>query len=89
MTTVNVHEAKTNLSRLLERAERGEEVIIARDGKPVARLVALPRQRIAGDLVGKMAVPEAFFDALPEDMLAPFGPPAMRKKKKQKKSRRK
>ena len=39
MTTVNVHEAKTNLSRLLKQVEAGEEVIIARNGKPVARLV--------------------------------------------------
>ena len=40
MTTVNVHEAKTNLSRLLVRVEAGEEVVIARNGKPVARLVS-------------------------------------------------
>ncbi len=41
LETVNVHEAKTHLSRLLERVERGEEIVIARAGKPVARLVAV------------------------------------------------
>ena len=40
MTTVNVHEAKTHLSRLLAQVEAGEEIVIARSGKPVARLVA-------------------------------------------------
>lgn len=40
-TTVNIHEAKTQLSRLIERVERGEEVIIARSGRPVVRLVGL------------------------------------------------
>lgn len=72
---MNVHEAKTNLSRLLEQAERGEEVIIARDGTPVARLVALPRKRVAGRLVGKMNVPDSFFDPMPEEFLEAFGPP--------------
>jgi prevent-host-death family protein len=48
MTTVNVHEAKTHLSRLLEAVERGEEVIIARAGKPVATLTAYvpPKRKI-------------------------------------------
>ena len=40
MDTVNVHEAKTHLSRLLERVERGEEIVIARNGRPVAREAA-------------------------------------------------
>ena len=43
MAQFNVHEAKSNLSQLLERVERGEEVILARYGKPVARLVAIKR----------------------------------------------
>lgn len=88
MATVNVHEAKTNLSRLLEKAERGEEVIIARDGKPIARLLALPRKRLSGDLMGTMAVPDAFFDALPEDMLAAFGPATTVTKKRARKKPR-
>ena len=44
METVNVHEAKTHLSRLLAQVEAGEEVIIARNGKPVARLVAVQKR---------------------------------------------
>ena len=49
MQTVNIHEAKTHLSRLLEAVERGEEVVIARAGQPIATLVAYkpPRRRIA------------------------------------------
>jgi prevent-host-death family protein len=84
MTTVNVHEAKTHLSRLLEKVERGEEVIIARDGTPVARLVALPGRRVFGDLVGKMVIPEAFFEPLAEADLEPFGPPATDRRRRRK-----
>ena len=49
MQTVNIHEAKTNLSRLLEAVERGEEVVIARAGHPIATLTAYkpPRRKIA------------------------------------------
>lgn len=42
----NVHEAKTNLSRLLQQAADGEDVVIAKDGEPVARLIALPKKRV-------------------------------------------
>jgi prevent-host-death family protein len=52
MTTVNVHEAKTHLSRLLARVARGDEVIIARGGKPVARLVPVQRARRMDQLLG-------------------------------------
>jgi prevent-host-death family protein len=45
MAQYNVHEAKTQLSRLLDRVEKGEEVVIARDGKPVAKLVAVSAAR--------------------------------------------
>ena len=71
MVTVNVHEAKTNLSRLLAQVEGGEEVVIARNGKPVAQLVACQRRskRQPGTLKGKIAVPDSFFDPLPEDEL--------------------
>lgn len=63
---VNVHEAKTNFSRLLERVRAGEEIIIARDGVPCARLVPLeqPARRSPGLLPGR--VDEAFFEPLPD-----------------------
>jgi prevent-host-death family protein len=67
METVNVHEAKTQLSRLLERVHAGEEIVIAKNGKPFARLVPLapPRPRAPGLLEGR--VEDTFFDPLPED----------------------
>jgi prevent-host-death family protein len=63
---VNVHEAKTTLSQLLERAHAGEEIIIAKGGTPYARLVPLeaPRPRKAGLLKGKLD--DAFFEPLPD-----------------------
>ena len=59
----NVHAAKTNLSSLLEASERGEEVIIARAGKPVARLVAYSESkesRVFGALKGKISIADDF-----------------------------
>jgi prevent-host-death family protein len=59
MTTINVYEAKTQLSRLLERVEGGEEIVIARAGKPVAKLVPLaPRKRTPGFWVGQLELSE-------------------------------
>lgn len=73
MTTVNIREAKTHLSRLLARVEAGEEIVIARRGKPVARLVAYqgsrPTRRF-GALRGRLVVDDRFFDPLPESELA-------------------
>ena len=73
MTLVNVHEAKTRLSQLIAEAETGGEVVIARNGKPVARIVryadALAVRRF-GALSGRMEIGEAFFDPLPEAELA-------------------
>lgn len=68
--SVNVHEAKTQLSRLLERAHAGEEIIIAKNGKPYARLVPLDEQRPRepGLLRGKLE--DSFFEPLPDDELA-------------------
>jgi len=63
MVTVNIHEAKTHLSRLVERAVQGEPVIIARAGKPLVRLVAMeapPAPRRLGFMAGEIAVPEDF-----------------------------
>ena len=72
MTTVNVHEAKTHLSRLLAQVEAGEEVTIARNGRPIARLVRckVRGERRPGSMVGLFTVPDSFFHPLPEDELA-------------------
>ena len=71
MVVVNVHQAKTELSRLLARVEAGEDVVIARRGEPVARLVGCnpPRKRQPDILKGKVIVPESFLDPLPEEEL--------------------
>ena len=72
MTTFNVHQAKTNLSRLLEAAAAGEEIIIAKAGKPVAKLVPIEQpKREPGRLKGliQWSDADAFFDPLPDDVL--------------------
>lgn len=68
---VNVHEAKTRLSELLARVERGDEIVIARGGRPIARLVAFapPAERELGFLPG-LDTPTSFFEPLPEAELA-------------------
>ena len=69
MKTVNVHEAKTRLSQLIAEVEAGGEVVIARNGRPVVRLVAcagVPAVRRFGALNGRIETGEAFFDPLPE-----------------------
>ena len=68
---VNVHEAKTHLSKLLERVALGEEVVIAKAGKPVAKLVPLdtqPKKRIIGSAKGEFVVPDDFNDPLPKEI---------------------
>jgi prevent-host-death family protein len=75
MTTVNIFEAKTQLSKLIELAEKGEEVVIARAGKPVVRLTKLePAKRKIryGLLKGKIWIADDFDAPLPEDFLAEF-----------------
>ena len=71
MSIVNVHQAKTHLSRLLAQVEAGEEIVIARRGKPVARLVGCkPRGKRQPDVLkGKIVLPEGFFDPLSEEEL--------------------
>jgi prevent-host-death family protein len=67
----NIHEAKTHLSRLLERVALGEEVIIAKSGKPVAKLVPLdgrPKKRQLGTAKGEFTVPDDFNDPLPKEI---------------------
>lgn len=66
---INVHQAKIQFSRLLKRAHEGEEIILAKAGKPYAKLVPLeqPKERVPGIVVGK--VDDAFFEPLPEGEL--------------------
>lgn len=69
--TVNVHEAKTHLSRLLERVRLGEEITIAKAGKPVARLVAVEgsrKRRVPGSAKGTIWMAEDFDAPLPEEV---------------------
>lgn len=66
---VNVHEAKTHLSKLLERVAMGEEVIIAKAGSPVAKLIPFdphPKTRVFGSAKGEFTVPDDFNDPDPE-----------------------
>jgi prevent-host-death family protein len=68
---VNIHEAKTHLSRLLERVAMGEEVIIAKAGTPVAKLVAIKpatRRIKLGSAKGEFVVPDDFNDPLPKEI---------------------
>ena len=76
MATINVHAAKTHFSRLLERVEQGEEVVIARAGKPVARLVPMEpaaEPRRPGSARGLGRVAEDFDAPMPDEFLAAFG----------------
>lgn len=75
MDPINIHEAKTQLSKLIEAVEAGEEIIIARAGRPVAKLVPfkpVKPVRKPGLMKGKFEVPDSFFDPLPDDILDYF-----------------
>lgn len=75
MQVINIHEAKTHLSRFVEQAAAGEEIIIAKAGKPIAKLVSLQAplaRRKLGILGGKLKVPEDFDAPLPGEVLASF-----------------
>ena len=73
-TVVNIHEAKTHLSRLLKRVAGGEEVVIAKAGKPIARLspVAAPGKRVLGLDKDQGFIADDFDAPLPEDILRDF-----------------
>ena len=74
MDVVNVHEAKTHLSRLLERVARGEEIVIAKGGHPVAKLVAVaPQARRPGRLKGRIRIGKDFDAPLPKALRSAFG----------------
>lgn len=75
METVNLYDAKTHLSQLVERAAAGEEIIIAKAGRPMARLVPLARRtapRILGTLRDQVRIGDDFDAPLPEDIQAAF-----------------
>jgi prevent-host-death family protein len=75
MKTVNIYEAKTRLSRLVEEAASGRDVIIARAGQPVARLTRLAgteRKRRLGVLDGRFRIPDDFNEPLPDEVLRAF-----------------
>ena len=73
MATVNVHEAKTHLSKLLAKVERGETIVLARSGRPVAKLVPfLAPARRPGLLKGRIRIGRDFDATLPEDVVRVF-----------------
>ena len=76
MEIVNIHQAKTNLSRLLSRVELGEEIVISNRGIPIAKLVpfrtSLDRRSSLGQDRGMFTVPDDFNAPLPEDILGAF-----------------
>lgn len=75
MATVNIHETKTNFSKLVDAAAKGEEIVIAKAGKPAARLVSLetlPAVRHFGALKGKIRIADDFDAPLPDEVLRTF-----------------
>lgn len=72
---INIHEAKTHFSKLLKRVMAGEEIIIAKGGKPIARLIPItpkPNNRVPGSARGKIRMSEDFDAPLPEEILQDF-----------------
>ena len=72
-TIINVHEAKTHFSRLLERAHQGEEIVLAKAGKPYAKLVPLDERKDRVPGIAKGRVTEAFFEPLPPEESEAWG----------------
>lgn len=73
MAVFNVHDAKTNLSRLLDRAAKGEEILIAKSGRPIAKLVRVAAEpRKPGRLKGRIRVAPDFDEPLPDEIMAAF-----------------
>ena len=75
MATVNIDEAKTRLSQLVDQAASGEDVVLCRNGKPLVRITQLsvPKRRIKfGVLKGKVRIAADFDAPLPEDVLSGF-----------------
>ena len=76
MIRINIHEAKTHLSRYLERLRKGERILLCKRNVPIAEIVPLPsartRRRPIGRATGEFQVPESFFEPLPDDVLGDF-----------------
>ncbi|MFM0416027.1 type II toxin-antitoxin system Phd/YefM family antitoxin [Paraburkholderia aromaticivorans] len=75
MQTVNIHEAKTQFSRLVDAAASGEEIVIAKAGKPAARLVPIERAKVTrrfGGLKGKVRIADDFDAPLPDEVISAF-----------------
>ena len=75
MRTINIHDAKTQFSKLIEAVGNGEEIVIAKAGKPAARLVAIgppAAKRKPGSLKGQIRISDDFDAPLPDDVLAGF-----------------
>ncbi len=72
---VNIHEAKTHLSKLLAQVKKGQEIIIAKSGKPIAKLIPIvekPARRVPGTAKDKITISPSFDDPLPENVLEEF-----------------
>ena len=70
---INVHEAKTHFSKLLDRVAMGEEVVIAKSGEPVAKLVPIAPKRVRTPGGGEgVIIPDSFFEPLPEEVIQHF-----------------
>ncbi|EKD69970.1 MAG: prevent-host-death family protein [uncultured bacterium] len=72
---INIHEAKTNFSKLINRVLKGDDIIIARDGKPLVRLIAYSEtvsERHGGQLRGLIKISDDFDAPLPDDLLKQF-----------------
>ncbi len=75
MTTINIHQAKTHFSKLLKRVMAGEEIVIAKSGKPIAKLIPLEtplQERTPGSAIGKIKISPDFDAPLPDDILESF-----------------
>ncbi|MGO9375044.1 MAG: type II toxin-antitoxin system Phd/YefM family antitoxin [Syntrophobacteraceae bacterium] len=77
MIRLNIHEAKTNLSKYLDRLAKGEKILLCRRNVPIAEIRPLPpktgSKRPVGLAKGQFEVPESFFEPLPDDLLDAFG----------------
>ena len=79
MIKLNIHEAKTHLSKYLSKLKAGDRILLCKRNQPVAQITALPkapaRPRPIGLAKGIFTVPQSFFDPLPEEFLKAFGDP--------------